>query len=88
MDWFQKDLRYGAGLLNDWSYENEIADNIVNLFKSSKETWETELTACNESLGQVDIKREIFQKDNFLPLLFVVVLIPLLTTWIRRTSDM
>ena len=56
----------------------EIADNIVNSFESSKETWETELTACNESLGELDISREIFQEDNFLHLLFVVVLIPLL----------
>ena len=34
-----------------------IADNIVNLFENSKETWRTELTACNESLGEVDIRR-------------------------------
>ena len=54
-----------------------IADNIVNLFENSKETWRTELIACNESLGEVDIRRGIFQGDSFSPLLFVVVLIPL-----------
>ena len=37
-----------------------IADNIVNLFENSKETWRTELTACNESLGEVDIRRGNF----------------------------
>ena len=37
----------------------------------------TELIACNESLGEVDIKRGIFQGDSFSPLLFVIVLIPL-----------
>ena len=37
-----------------------IADNIVNLFEDIKETWKTELIACNESLGEVDIKRGIF----------------------------
>ena len=54
-----------------------IADNIVNLFENNKGTWRTELIACNESLGEVDIRRGIFQGDSFSPLLFVVVLIPL-----------
>ena len=54
-----------------------IADNIVNLFENSKKTWRTELTGYNESLGEVDIRRGIFQGYSFSPLLFVVVLIPL-----------
>ena len=54
-----------------------IADNIVNIFENSKETWITELIACNESLGEVDIRRGTFQGDCFSPLLFVVLLIPL-----------
>ena len=54
-----------------------IADNIVNLFENSKETWITELIACNESLGEVDICRGSFYGDSFSPLLFVVVLIAL-----------
>ena len=54
-----------------------IADNLVNLFEDSKEAWRTELIACNESLGEVDIRRGIFQGDSFSPLLFVVVLMPL-----------
>ena len=33
--------------------------------------------ACNESLGEVDIRRGTFQSDCFSPLLFVVLLIPL-----------
>ena len=32
----------------------EIANKIVNLFENNKETWRTELTAYNESLGEVD----------------------------------
>ena len=47
----------------------KIASNIVSLFKNSKETWRTELIACNESLGEVD-NRGIFQGDSFSPLLF------------------
>ena len=35
------------------------------------------MIACNESLGEVDIRRGIFQGDSFSPLLFVVVLIAL-----------
>ena len=54
-----------------------IADNIMNLFENNKETWRTGLTACNESLGEVDIRRGTFQGDSFSPLLFVAALIPL-----------
>ena len=57
-----------------------IADNIVNLFKNSNKMWRAELIAYNESLGKVDFRKEIFQQDFFSPLLFVVVLIPLLIT--------
>ena len=54
-----------------------IADIIVNIFQNSKETWITEPIACNESLGEVDIRRGIFQGESFSPLLFAVALIPL-----------
>ena len=54
-----------------------IANNMVNLFENSKETWRTEVIACNESLGKAEIRRGIFQGDSFSLLLFVVVLIPL-----------
>ena len=47
-----------------------IRDNMMNLFENSKEAWRAELTACNESLGEVDIRREIFQGDSFSPLVF------------------
>ena len=36
-----------------------IADNFLKLFENSKETWRTELIVCNESLGEVDIRRGI-----------------------------
>ena len=52
-----------------------IADNIMNLFENGKEKWRTELITCNETLGEVDIKRGIFQDNYFSPLLFLVVLI-------------
>ena len=69
---------------HDWMIEAikmvEIPGNIVNLFENNKETWRTELTACIESLGEVDIRRGIFQEDPFSPVLFAVVLIPLSMT--------
>ena len=54
-----------------------ITNNIMNLFESSKETWRTELITCKETLGEVDIRRGIFQGDSFSPFLFLVVLIPI-----------
>ena len=54
-----------------------IAENLLNLLENRKKTWKTELTACNQSLLGVDIRRGIFQVDSFSPLLFVVVLMPL-----------
>ena len=47
-------------VLHRWMKMVGITDNIVKLFKNRKETWRTELTACNESLGEVDIIRGIF----------------------------
>ena len=35
-----------------------IADNIESLFENSKETWRTEVAVCNESLGEVDMRRD------------------------------
>ena len=39
--------------------------------------WRVELTCNNENLGEVEIKRGIFQEDSLSPLLFVIALIPL-----------
>ena len=50
-----------------------IADNIVNLFENSKETWRAELVECNEILGEIDIRT--FKRGSFPPLLFLVILI-------------
>ena len=36
-----------------------------------------ELTSSGESLGQVNIRRGIFQRDSLSPLLFVICMIPL-----------
>ena len=47
--------------------------------------WRVELTCANESLGEVKIKRGIFQGDALSPLLFVITLIPL-TSVLKKTK--
>ena len=47
--------------------------------------WNTELTASNQRLGNVKIRRGIFQGDSLSPLLFVLVMIPL-TLVLRQTK--
>ena len=53
------------------------AENVRKLLTNSRTTWRTELTDCGESLGDVQIKREIFQGDSLSPLLFVLALTPM-----------
>ena len=54
-----------------------IADNVRNLMKESTQKWNTELTAAGRILGNVKIRRGIFQGDSLSPLLFVIAMIPL-----------
>ena len=54
-----------------------IAENVIQLMKGSMEQWKTELTAGGKTLGEVNIKRGIFQGDSLSPILFVLCLIPL-----------
>ena len=49
-----------------------IADNVRNVLKKSLEQWKLSLTSNGEDLGEVDMKRGIFQGDSILPLLFVL----------------
>ena len=54
-----------------------VAENIKTLLVNSTEKWRVVLCAGNSELGEVDIKRGIFQGDSLSPLVLVLVLIPL-----------
>ena len=53
------------------------ADAVKCLLGESMKTWSTNLTANDECLGKVNIRRGIFQGDSLSPLLFVLALSPL-----------
>ena len=52
-------------------------DKGYRVIQNSMKQWNTELTAGNQVLGEVRVKRRIFQGDNLSPLLLVLALIPL-----------
>lgn len=54
-----------------------VAKNIKTLLVKNMEKWRVMLCAENSELGEVDIKRGIFQRDSLSPLVFVLALIPL-----------
>ena len=45
--------------------------------EKSIEQWRLSLTSNGEDLGEVDVKRGIFQGDSLTPLLFVLNIVPL-----------
>ena len=55
----------------------KVAQNIEDLLKRSMGDWRTVLTSGGTELGEVSIRRGIFQGDTLSPLLFVVAMIPL-----------
>ena len=54
-----------------------VAENIKSLLVNSIEKWKVKLCSGNSELGEVEIKRGIFQGDSLSPLVFVLALIPL-----------
>ena len=68
------------GLRHGWIQKSlklfKVAANMDKLITESMKQWNTDLTANGESLGNVKIKRGIFQGDS-LSLLFVIAMIPM-----------
>ena len=62
-----------------------IATNVRKFLSDSMQSWKLELTSSGERLGDVQIKRGIFQGDSLSLLLFVVCMIPL-TLILRKVA--
>ena len=54
-----------------------VAENIKSLLVNSMEKWNIMLCSGNFELGEVEIKRDIFQEDSLSSLVFVLALVPL-----------
>ena len=54
-----------------------VAENNKNFLVNSINKWKLELTSNGVSLGNVEIRRGIFQGGSFSPLLFVLCMVPL-----------
>ena len=54
-----------------------VAENIKSLLVNSMEKWKVMLSSGHSELGEVEIKRGIFQGDSLSLLVFVLALIPL-----------
>ena len=65
----------------------KVAGNVEGLLRRSMRDWKTLLTSNGEGLGEVDIKRGIFQGDSLSPLLFIIIMIPL-SIIIRREGSL
>ena len=61
-----------------------IVVNVRSFVNTSMKQWNTELTASNQRLGNVKIRRGIFQGYTLSPLLFVLGIIPL--TLVKQTK--
>ena len=55
----------------------QISDNIKQFFTRTMTKWRTELILSGESLGKVNIRRDIFQGNNLSPLMLVICMVPL-----------
>ena len=62
-----------------------VNHTVVTFLEKTMKDWRVELICANEHLGEVKIKRSIFQGDALSPLLFVIALFPL-TSVIKTTK--
>ena len=55
----------------------QVAQNIIEFIARSMSNWKTDLTACGQMLGTVNIKIFIFQGDSLSPLISILCIIPM-----------
>ena len=63
--------------VNEWMEMFGMAENLRKFLQKSMQQWRLSLTANGEDLGEVNVKRGIFQEDSLLPLMFVLSMVPL-----------
>lgn len=63
----------------------KVDERVARFLKLSMDNWKTVLESGGESLGEVKIKRGIFQGDSLSPLLFIMAMIPL-TSVLRKAT--
>ena len=54
-----------------------IAESLRTFLPKNMQQWRLSLTTNGEDLGEVNVRRGIFQGDSLLPLLFVLSMVPL-----------
>ena len=54
-----------------------VTENVKSLLANSMEKWKVILCLGNSELGEVEVRRGIFQGDSLSPLVFVLAFIPL-----------
>ena len=64
--------------------KNNNNNYVQDFLNNSMKSWMLELHPSGEKLGEVDIRRRIFQGDSLSPLLFVLCMVPL--TWLLRIA--
>ena len=88
MAWIDYKKAYDM-LPHSWILETlqliRVAQNIQRLVGASMKNWRTTLMSNGQNLGDVNIRRGIFQRDSLSPLLFVVCL-TLLSVILRQTK--
>ena len=62
-----------------------VAENVCRVLLLSMNQWRVQLNSGNKMLGEVSIRRGIFQGDSLSPLLFVMCLVPL--TFVLRKME-
>ncbi len=63
----------------------KVGQSIRNLLNETMKSWRVEMVCKDEIIGEVSIKRGIFQGDALSPLLFVISMIPL-TNILRKAA--